>query len=235
MTDEEKDIPEMVAISSAVVLNIGTLNERIVRSMLLAGKIANEHKIPVILDPVGVGATTYRTKVIWNIIDSVKIDVIKGNSGEIAAMCGDCGTVKGVDSVSDTEDARQTISLSERTGAIVAATGRKDYVSDGKTTYILENGCNMMGTVSGTGCMASSVVGAYVGAMGASAENVAAAISAFNIAGEIASMQSKGPGSFKIMLMDSMYNLETDEVRRRLKVSKNGTCEGVSHNVRAYT
>jgi hydroxyethylthiazole kinase len=220
MTDEAKDIPEMVRISSAVVLNIGTLNETTVDSMLLAGKTAKRFGIPVILDPVGVGATEYRTDVAWKLIKRAEVSVIKGNGGEISVLAGMGGIVKGVDSISGSRDENAAISLASMTGAVVAATGKTDYVSDGKTTYILNNGCDMMETVSGTGCMACSVVGAYVGACGASAESVAAAISAFSIAGEISGEKAFGPGSFKTKLFDSLYNLTPEEAKKRAKISE---------------
>lgn len=216
MTDEAKDIPEMVALASAVVLNIGTLNERTISSMILAGKCANEKNIPVILDPVGVGATTYRTETAWKILNKVKVSVIKGNSGEIAVLAGAGGEVKGVDSVSGSEGTGAVLALSKKTGAIVASTGKIDYISDGKKVYVLRNGDDYLGTVSGTGCMVSSVIGCYVGACGVTAEAVACGISAFNIAAEIAAEKAFGPGSFKTKLFDSIYGLDEKEAATRL-------------------
>ncbi len=220
MTDEAKDIPEMVRMSSAVVLNIGTLNETTVDSMLLASKTAKRFGIPVILDPVGVGATEYRTDVAWKIIKKGSVSVIKGNCGEISVLAGMGGEVKGVDSISGSKDENAAIALAKETGAIVGATGKTDYVSNGEVTYELNNGCDLMEAVSGTGCMASSVVGAYVGACGASPESVAAAIAVFSIAGEISSEKVCGPGSFKTNLFDSLYNLTAKDVESRLKIKK---------------
>ena len=216
MTDAEKDVPDMVKLSSAVVLNIGTLNDRTIDSMLLAGRTANSLGVPVILDPVGVGATPYRTETAWRILDNVKVAVIKGNHGEISVLAGSGGKVRGVDSVSGSDDtASAARELALRTGAIVAATGPVDYVSDGRTVVTLRNGSEFMGTVSGTGCM----LGAYVGACGVSLESVASAVSVFTIASEVAVREGKvfGPGSFKTKLFDSLYNLKTEDVDTLLK------------------
>ncbi len=215
MSDAIEDVPDMVRLASAVVLNIGTLNARTVESMLVAGKKANELGIPVVLDPVGVGATEFRTATARKLIDELEIAVIKGNHGEISVLAGLGGKVRGVDSESGSEDVGEAARvLAERTGAIVAATGEKDYVSDGRTVVELSNGSEWLGTVSGTGCMVSSVVGIYVGACGVSLDSVAAAISVFNIAAEVAVREGKvfGPGSFRTKLFDAVYNLKEEDV-----------------------
>ncbi len=220
MTDATGDILEMVNLASAVVLNIGTLNNRTIDSMILAGKIANTKNIPVILDPVGVGATEYRTETAKKILKEVKVDIIKGNHGEISILAGLGGEVRGVDSAKGAEnvaEAAKTLAL--RTGCVVAATGSIDYVSDGNSVITLNNGSKWMSTVSGTGCMLSAVVGAYVGACGPTPESVASAISVLNIASEVATEGGKvfGPASFKTKLLDSLYNLTSADVDRLLR------------------
>ncbi len=215
MSDAIEDVPDMVKLASAVVLNIGTLNSRTVESMLAAGEAANIRGVPIVLDPVGVGATGYRTSTAWKLIYTLKPSVIKGNHGEISVLAGTGGSVRGVDSVSGSEDVGEAARrLAERTGAIVAATGERDYVSDGKNVIVLSNGSEWLSTVSGTGCMLSSVVGAYVGACGVSAESVAAAITVFNVASEVAVKEGKvfGPGSFRTKLFDAVYNLKEEDV-----------------------
>ena len=139
MTDEALDLPGMVPLASAVVLNMGTLNVRTVESMVQAGKIANAHGIPVLFDPVGAGATPYRTQTAERILREVKVSVIKGNAGEIGVLAGTGGEVKGVDSHGGTDTAAAVRTLAQRTGAVTAATGETDYVSDGKTAYTLRN------------------------------------------------------------------------------------------------
>ncbi len=218
MTDATEDIEDMVAISSALVLNIGTLNSRTVESMMLAGRTANKLGVPIIFDPVGAGATRYRTFTAKNIIDKLDIAVIKGNSGEIATLCGMDGKVRGVDSDS-VFGADAALNLALKTGSIVAMTGKVDYVSDGKDTYKLENGTANLDCISGSGCMLSAVTGCYVGANGVSIDSVISAISAFNIAGELVT-GSEGPGTFKARLFDSLYNLSAADVATRTRKTK---------------
>ena len=210
MTDEVKDVVDISRIASAVVLNMGTLNVRTVEAMLLAGKIANESNVPVIFDPVGAGASKYRNEVADKILKKVKVAVIKGNGGEIGFLSGVGGEVKGVDSVSTSNEVEAVRSLAQKYDCVVAMSGKTDYVSDGKTALKLSNGHDLMSCVSGTGCMLSAVVGCYVGANGASVDSVAAAITAFNLAGEIAGPKAKGPGTFRHKMHDALYNL-TDE------------------------
>lgn len=210
MTDEMKDVVDISKIASAVVLNMGTLNVRTVDSMLLAGKVANENGVPVIFDPVGAGASRYRNEVADRILKNVKVAVIKGNAGEIGFLSGTGGEVKGVDSVSASNEVAAVESLARKYNCVVAMSGKIDYVSDGKTTVKLSNGHDFMGCVSGTGCMLAAVVGCYVGANGASVESVSSAITAFSLAGEIAGPKSEGPGTFKQRMLDALYNL-TDE------------------------
>ena len=148
------------------------------------------------------------------------MSVIKGNHGEISVLAGLGGEVRGVDSVSGANDVAEAAkSLARRTGTIVAATGPVDYVSDGETVITLKNGSEYMATVSGTGCMVSGVVGAYVGANGVSVESVAAGISVMNIASEVAVSEGKvfGPGSFKTKLFDAVYGLKGADADRLLR------------------
>ena len=211
MTDEMKDVVDISRIASAVVLNMGTLNVRTVESMLLAGKIANECGVPVIFDPVGAGASKYRNEVADRILKKVKVAVIKGNGGEIGFLSGTGGEVKGVDSVSASNEIAAVESLAKRYNCVVAMSGKVDYVSDGEKTVKLSNGHDLMGCVSGTGCMLAAVVGCYVGANGASVESVSSAITAFALAGEIAGPTSEGPGTFKQKMLDALYNLTAEQ------------------------
>ena len=213
MTDAIEDVVDMVSVSSALVLNIGTLNTRINRSMLTAGKVAREHGVPVILDPVGMGATPFRTSTVTEIIRRVRPDVIKGNQGEMGVLSGMGGDVKGVDSHGASGDVDEIVrEIAERYGCVAAATGEVDHVSDGDTVVRLSNGHDLLGAVSGTGCMVSSVVGCYVGANGPSVDSVSAAISAFNISAEYAAKASNGPGTFKPALLDAVYNLSSEDL-----------------------
>lgn len=221
MTDEMKDVVDMSRIAGAVVLNMGTLNERTVESMQMAGSVAKKNKVPVVFDAVGAGATAYRNQVADRIIKNVKPEVLKGNAGEISFLAGVAGGVKGVDSTSTADNIGDLVmGLAKKYGCIVVATGKKDYVSDGKDLYVLSNGSDYQGTVSGTGCMLSSVIGAYVGANGADMSAVMAAITAFNVAAEHAESECKGPGSFKVSLLDCLYNLKSSDMEKEAKIEK---------------
>lgn len=208
MTDGE-DVADMVKISSSTVLNIGTLNSRTVASMEIAASVARSRGIPMILDPVGAGATVYRTQVSERLI-SMGPAVIKGNAGEIGVLAGTGGDVKGVDSCGSSDAARSTETLARMTGAVVVASGEVDYVSDGDVTLRLTNGVPMLESISGTGCMLSSVVGCYIGACGPDIMPVVAAVTAFNVAAEVAARECRGPGTFKPALMDALFNLDGD-------------------------
>lgn len=218
MTDAIEDVEDMVSMAGALVLNIGTLNTRINASMLAAGKAAKSAGVPVILDPVGMGATPFRNRTVEEIIRRVEPDVIKGNQGEMGVLSGAGGDVKGVDSHGASGDMVDIVrGIAERFGCIAAATGEQDYISDGSRTVRLSNGHNLLSAVSGTGCMVSSVTGCYIGANGPSVDSVAAAISAFNISAEFAARASKGPGTFKAALFDAVYNLSGDDLDSMIK------------------
>ncbi len=218
MTDEAKDVVDISKIASAVVINMGTLNVRTVDSMLLAGKVANENGVPVIFDPVGAGASKYRNEVADRILKKVKVAVIKGNGGEISYLAGTGGEVRGVDSVSASNERTAVESLAKKYDCVVAMSGKTDYVSDGEKTLVLNNGHDLMGYVSGTGCMLAAVVGCYVGANGASVESVSSAITAFSLAGEIAGPESAGPGTFKQKMLDALFNLTNEQFDSGKKV-----------------
>lgn len=218
MTDGE-DTADMVAISSATVLNIGTLNGRTIGSMRVAADTAHSKGIPMLLDPVGAGATGFRTETAEDLM-SRHPTVIKGNAGEIGVLSGTGGDVQGVDSHGYSDAAEAARTLARMTGAIVVASGPVDYVSDGETTLRLSNGCGYLETVSGTGCMLSSVVGCYIGACGRDITAVAAAVTAFNVAAEVASETCHGPGSFKVALMDSMFSLDGEVLDERARCDR---------------
>ena len=207
------------SISSATVVNIGTLNARTVASMEVAFGTASGKGIPMLLDPVGAGATPYRTEVAERLM-GMHPTVIKGNAGEIGVLSGLGGDVKGVDSHGSSDVASAVETLARATGSIVVATGETDYVSDGSVTYRLENGTDMLGNVSGTGCMVSSVVGCYIGACGRSIEAVASAVTAFNIAAEVAVTRCGGPGTFRPALLDAMFNLDGETLDDRARCER---------------
>ncbi len=164
MADDQNEVEEMVSIASALVLNMGTLNQRTIESMILAGKKANELGIPVIFDPVGVGATNLRTKTANRILNEVKLSVVRGNMSEIKILAGLNTTIKGVDSTEGTVGGEKIAAeLANQLNSVIAITGATDIISDGKKTYKLNNGHEILSKFTGTGCMTTSLIGTYAG------------------------------------------------------------------------
>jgi hydroxyethylthiazole kinase len=213
MAHASEEVEDMTGIANALVLNIGTLTPSLVRSMLLAAKRANEKKIPVVLDAVGAGATKLRTAKAKEILEKVRVDIIKGNAGEIATLAGAKAEVKGVESMG-IEGERKDIArtLAKKYKATVVMTGKEDIVSDGRRTYVVANGHAMMGSIVGTGCMATSVIGAFAAVENDYAKAAAYALVCFGIAGEIAAEKIRGPGSFKERFYDELYNLDENTI-----------------------
>jgi hydroxyethylthiazole kinase len=224
MADAIEEVEEMVGIASALVLNIGTLNARTIGSMLAAGRKAKALGIPVILDPVGVGATVLRTETAERIIQEVKPDVIRGNMSEIKVLFGLNVATKGVDSVADAEDATSVAKeMAQRHNCVVAITGKTDIVSDGTEVYLIENGHRILADVTGTGCMTSSLVGSFCGANENYLFAAIAGIASMGIAGEIAQeslASEEGIGTFRLRLFDAIYNLTPEVLANRGKVDR---------------
>jgi len=216
MADAIGEAADIAAIAGAVVLNMGTLNERTIPSMIAAGKAANAKGIPVVFDPVGAGASKLRNDTAANLIREVKFSVIRGNISEIKYIAGLSSQTKGVDA-SDSDlagagsagQAAQT--LARKLGCVVVISGAVDAVSDGKKTVFVENGHPMLGSLTGTGCMCSSLIGSFCGA--SPDEPLAAAAAAMmcmGIAGELAyeSAGQRGNGSFRIALHDAISRMD---------------------------
>jgi len=222
MADAKEEVEEMAAIASSLVLNIGTLNPAQIESMLLAGKMANERKIPVILDPVGAGATRLRTESALRLLDELKISVLKGNAGEIGILAGAEGKVRGVDSHGLTGDPIAIASdFAKDRSVTVAISGSTDIITDGKKVLLVDNGHPMMGSISGTGCMVASVIGAFTPVSKDSVSATAAAFAAFGIAGERAAAWNgtRGPLSFKTALFDELAILSPDTLSSCAKIN----------------
>ena len=230
MADDINEVEAMTSIASSLVINIGTLNSRTVECMIKAGKKANEVGIPVILDPVGAGATPYRTKVAKTIMDNIELAVIRGNLSEIKTLYGINTKTKGVDSLYDTsiKDELEKGKLlakdfSKRVGSIIAITGAVDIVTDGKMIYTVENGHKIMSKITGTGCMCSSLIGSY---LGTNEDNLLAALSgvvSMGISGELAYeslKEGEGTGTFKVRIMDNIYNLSKEVIEKRGKINE---------------
>jgi hydroxyethylthiazole kinase len=213
MADAAEEVEEMAAVASALVLNIGTLNKVQVESMVLAGRMANDRKIPIVLDPVGAGATQYRTTTVRRLLEELEITILKGNAGEIGVLAGAEGRVRGVDSHGLAGDPQSIArDFARDAGLTVVISGETDIVTDGKHTLLVDNGHPMMGSISGTGCMAASVTGTFAAESKDTVLASAAALTAFGIAGERAAACARGPFSFKTALFDELAALTPEEL-----------------------
>ena len=222
MSDAIDDVEDITAICGGLNINIGTLNERTIPSMFLAGKKANELGHPVLLDPVGAGASVLRTNTAVELMDKVKFTVIRGNISEIKTLANGSGTTKGVDAdVADrvTEENLETAvafakALAKKTGSVIAITGAIDIVADADCAYCIYNGTPMMSTITGTGCQLSALVTAFVVANPANPlKATAAAVCAMGLCGEIAQKRLTdldGNSTYRNYIIDAMYNLDSD-------------------------
>ena len=219
MAHAPQEVEEMAALAGALVLNIGTLSEHWVEAMILAGKATSA---PIVLDPVGAGATRYRTETARRLLSELDVAVVRGNAAEIAILAGREAEIRGVESIGANdapgEIARQA---AKALGTIAAVTGPIDYVSDGERLIAIANGHELMGTVSGTGCMATAITGAFLATKPhAPLEAAAEALVAFGVAGEDAAGEAKGPGTFHAALYDALYNLDPATLDSRARVTE---------------
>jgi hydroxyethylthiazole kinase len=221
MAHAREEVEEMVGLASALVLNIGTLSEHWVDAMLAAGAVANARGIPVVLDPVGAGATRYRTETAERILASVDVTVLRGNAGEIATLVGVAAEVRGVESIGVGGDpAELAREAGSRLGLVASVTGPVDHVSDGERVLRVANGHELLGTVTGTGCMSSAITGCFLAAKpGDPLEAAAEALAAFGVAGEDAASGARGPGSFHVALYDTLWGLDPATLDGRARIS----------------
>jgi hydroxyethylthiazole kinase len=214
-----EEVEDMTRIASALVLNIGTLTVEFVASMKTAALSANRQGIPVVLDVCGAGATRLRDQMCRELLASARMDVIKGNASEIARVCGEKVTTRGVDASEVAGDlVLLAQSLAKRREATVVVTGKVDIVTDPKRTWLVKNGHAMMTSVVGTGCMAASVIGAFAGVERDLGLAAASALACYEIAAELAAEGVTGPASFKERLFDRLYALDRETVTRMAKV-----------------
>lgn len=233
MADDELEVEEITSLCKSLVINIGTLNQRTIASMIKAGKKANQLGHPVILDPVGTGASQLRTEIVQQLLSEVQFSVIKGNVSEIKTIAQGSGKTKGVDVAagdmvnlgninSYIEFAKE---LSEKTGAIIVMSGVVDIIADATQAYTIHNGCQEMSRVTGTGCMLGAIMGAYVGAnSNALLEATACATAIMGYSGELARdkmiKENAGIGSFRVYLIDYLSQMTPDLLKRGMKIEK---------------
>jgi hydroxyethylthiazole kinase len=221
MAHAGEEAADMAGIASALVLNIGTLTTDFVEAMILAAKSANSKGIPVILDVCGAGATKFRDEKCFEILDKARVNIIKGNSSEIARIAGESVSTRGVDA-SAVEKNLQEIAreLAARRNCTVVITGKEDILADEKRVARVLNGHSMMANIVGTGCMATSVIGTFAAVEKDYFAACAAGLVCYEVAAEIAAAKAYGPGSFKERLFDAVYNLDAETVTRMQRIEE---------------
>lgn len=221
MAHAVEEVEEMVGIASALVLNIGTLSERWVEAMLLAGRAASARGIPVVLDPVGAGATKYRTDTARRILDEVDVTVLRGNAGEVATLVGAKAEVRGVESMGvGLEPAELAREAGSQLRLVASVTGPVDHVSDGERVLAVANGHSLLAAVTGTGCISSALTGCFLAAEPEEPLDAAAeALAALGVAAEDAADGAAGPGTFHARLYDALAALDPDTLDGRARIS----------------
>mgnify|MGYP001232367345 CR=1 FL=1 len=233
MADDLREAAEITALCSSLCLNIGTLNERTVRSMLASGKEANRLGRPVVLDPVGAGASEFRTATAFELLRQVRFAAIRGNSSEIKTIAKGSGTTKGVDADQNDAVSSQNLDsmiafakdLSARTGAVIAITGAIDVVADSDSAYVITNGHPMMAKMTGTGCMLSALMAAFAAANADHVlEAAAAAVCLMGLSGEMAyqktAEQDGGTAAFRMHLIDAVSQMTADQLKGGARIEK---------------
>jgi len=222
MAHAGEEVEEMARIASSLVLNIGTLSSHWIEAMLLAGGVATARGIPVVLHPVGAGATEFRTSTSRRILDLVGVTVLRGNAGEVATLVGAAAEVRGVESMTAGVDGAELARTAARQlGVIASVTGPVDHVSDGERVLAVANGHPLLATVTGTGCMSSALTGCFLAAKpDEPLEAAAEALAAFGVAAEDAADGAGGPGTFHARLYDALYALDPDSLDGRVRIEE---------------
>ena len=228
MADDLAEVEDITSISSALVINIGTLNARTIQSMIAAGQKANALQIPVILDPVGAGASKLRDQTVAELLAKVQFAVIRGNISEIKAVALGRGTTKGVDAdaADQLNESNQADviafakKLSLDTGAVIAITGKEDLITNGTDCYLIRNGHPMMSKITGSGCMLTCVIGCYLGANADPLTAASAAVCAMGLCGELAYHEAIGTASFRTALIDAMSLLTPEQLTGGAQVER---------------
>jgi hydroxyethylthiazole kinase len=222
MAHAREEVEEMAGLASALVLNIGTLSKHWIEAMLLAGRAANTRGIPVVLDPVGAGATAYRTDTARRILDEVRVTILRGNPGEVATLVGAGAEVRGVESMAaGLEPAELAREAARQLGLVASVTGPVDHVSDGERTLAVGNGHPLLAAVTGTGCISSALTGCFVAVKPAEPlEAAAEALAALGVAAEDAAAGAGGPGTFHARLYDALAALDPETLDGRARISE---------------
>ncbi len=215
MAHSRAEVADMVAISQALVLNIGTLDRAWLEAMLIAGKAAGDKNIPVVLDPVGAGATPFRTDAVHRILEACSVSVLRGNPSEVFSVAGSAAATRGVDSsmAFDESNIGAVEELSRNLGCVVAVSGKTDCITDGTNTWLVRNGHPLMTRITGLGCGLSALSAAFcaVAEETSLAAAVASAFGFYGLCGEKAAAVSQRPGTFETAFIDHLAS-ETGDV-----------------------
>jgi len=223
MAHSRDEVEEMTALANALVLNIGTIQEDWMESMLVAAKAANQKGIPVILDPVGAGATSLRTRAVKRIMDEATIAVLRGNASEIFSLASSAIKTKGVDSslAVGAEVMKVAKEMAREKRCIVAISGEKDFITDGTQVLRVSNGQPIMTKVTGIGCGLSAVTAAFCAvASGGLLFATTAAFALYGLCADLAIRISDKPGSFFVAFIDSLYTVGEKDIDSLLLVSE---------------
>ena len=219
MAHAAEEVEEMVSFAGALVLNIGTLTPHWIDSMLKAGKRANGLNIPIVLDPVGSGATKLRTSSAKRLIDELDIRVVRGNASEVLSLAREDSVTKGVDAVHSVDEAADAaIQLSSELDTTIAITGDVDLITYGGRICMVHNGHPLMGYVTGTGCTASAIIGAFLAVDPEPVDAATTALAYFGLTGEKGAINAKAPGSFQTAILDALYTIDGEQLEEAAKI-----------------
>ncbi|GGM79077.1 hydroxyethylthiazole kinase [Dyadobacter beijingensis] len=219
MAHAAEEVEDMVTIAGALVVNIGTLSPQWVDGMKLAMKKAAESGTPIILDPVGAGATPYRNRVLAELLETAPPTIIRGNGSEILALAGASIQTKGVDSTADsTGSIGAAHALSERFGSVVSVSGAVDVIVQGNRTGWVSNGVPLMTKVTGMGCSATAIAGAFAAICADPFEAAVSAAATMGVCGELAYRNAKLPGSFQIAFLDTLADISPAHLAELSKI-----------------
>lgn len=220
MSFSKEELEEIIGFSSSVIINIGTMDKEMIENVLEVAKIANKLYKPLILDPVGVGATNVRKKLVEKILETSYVDVIKGNLSEIKSILFEVSNSRGVDSLDKIDENTKELILkgAKKLGCILAVTGEVDYISNGENIVEIRNGHELMEKVSGTGCMINSLIGSIIGANGVSLSSVTTGVLAMSISGEKSCENFQGSGTLKVKIIDEISKFNFDTIKKYEKI-----------------